>query len=551
MRVIYKITLAYIFSLLFSTVSFAETVNGNLSCSSANADDIETVVVFLNGITNTLDDAETSRQLLKTKLGSVCNGTDCVVQKFYNKTDGFIDDTNELNFVGDLERDSANSAFRRLVIQLKIGYLRYKSSLEKNPNVNVDNYKENDEKVWEELTRLYDKAKDSSSDSQIEFSEAGSNITEWLINHLLSSEDIPSPYNSIYLASMKNKELLYDAKYKHYYSSTLTEYYLSNREFYGSDANADKAVTRTVEGLVTYLEELMLSGKKIVVVAHSQGNHMIELAYGVLKEKWGFSPVQSIQVVGVASVASTTPSDTYLTWDDDDVVLYTYDNTSDGDPLVGNFSVTDQSPADGTNDHSFTEVYLNHNLKGRYNPNGRGNLSGVQEYLSNTNTEYPVDDWVIGLIKGSIDVATPYASEISSTGFITATLRWEQYSDMDLWTNENDEYTVSYQNMTGIYGGLDRDDTDGEGPEHYSANIECTNAGNKTWKFGIHQYPSGGSSAIAHFSIKIGNTILQQKSYSLTSWPSSTQWIGTVTLGEVSQSSIVPYSITISDEIAN
>ena len=543
--------ISYILSLLVSTASLAETVSGKLYCSNANTDDIKTVVVFLNGISNTLDGAETSRQLLQAKLRSVCNGTDCVVQKFYNKADGLADDIQELSFVGGLERDSANSAFRRLVIEMKIGYLRYKASLEKNPNINVDDYKENDEKVWKELKRMYDEAKDSSSDSQIVFSAAGSNITEWLINHLLSSEDILSPYSSIYLASMKNKELLYDAKYKYYYSSTLTEYYLSKREFYGSDANADKAVTRTVEGLVTYLEEHMLSGKKIVVVAHSQGNHMIELAYGILKEKWGLSAVKSIQVVGVAAVASTTPSDTYLTWDDDDIVLNSYDNASYGDPLVGNFSVTDQSPADGTNDHSFTEVYLNHNLRGRYNPNGRGNLSGVQEYLSDTNTEYPVDDWIIGLIKGSIDAARPYISEISSTGFITATLRWEQYSDMDLWTNENDEHTVFYEDMTGTYGSLDRDDTDGDGPEHYTANIECTNAGNKTWKFGIHQYPSGGSSAIAHFSIKIGNAILQHKSYSLTSWPSSTQWIGTVTLGEVSQSSVVPYSITISDKIAN
>ena len=551
MRVIYRICLASVISLLFCLVSVAETVSGKLYCPTENNDDIKTVVVFLNGISNTLDDAENSRHLLEMKLSSICNGTDCIVQKFYNKTDGFIHDTNELNFVGDLERDSANSAFRHLVAQTSIGYLRYKSILEKDKKININNYKENDEKVWKELMRLYDNSKNSTGDSEIKFSEAGTNITEWLINHLLKSQGISSPYGSIYLASMKNKELIYDAKFEHYYSSTLTEYYLSKRKFYGSDANADKAITRTVEGLVTYLEENMLSGKKIVVVAHSQGNHIIELAYDVLKAKWGFSPMQAIQVVGVASVASTTPSDTYLTWDDDDVVLYTYDYTSDGDPLVGNFSVTDQHPADGTNDHAFNEVYLNHNLKGRYNPNGHGNLSGVQSYLSNTSTEYSVDDWIVGLIKGSIDVAQPYTNEVISTGIITATLRWEQYSDMDLWTKENDESTVSFNNMTGVYGELDRDDTDGEGPEHYSANIKCSDAGNKTWRFGVHQYPSGGNPAIAHFSIKIGNSILQQKSYSLSSWPSNIKWIGTVTLGEVSQSSIVPYTIRISDEIGN
>ncbi|MEA2017919.1 MAG: hypothetical protein U9N59_05680 [Campylobacterota bacterium] len=546
MRIIYKF-----FIIATITLSLhAETVTGRLSCITASNNNVNTVVVFLNGITNTLEDAENSRLLLESKLSDTCNGVDCIVQKFYNKTDGFFDDRDELDFVGGLERDSANVAFRKLIIQMKIGYIRYKSLLK--DKVNIDDYKEADDKVWAELTRLYNKAKDSSTDSEVEFSKAGTNITEWLIDSLLNSENIPSPYNSIFITSMKNKQAIYDIKYKHYYSSTLTEYYLSDREFYKSDNNADKAVTRTVESLVSYLEEHMLSGKKIVVVAHSQGNHMIELAYGVLKEKWGTTAVQAIQVVGVASVASTTPSNTYLTWDDDHTVLNIYDKDTDGDPLVSNFTTTDNSEAgDIINDHNFIEVYMNHNLKGRYQPNGRGNLSNVQTYLEDTQ-EYPVDDWIIGLIKGSIEASTPYTSEISTSGFINATLRWEEHDDMDLWINENNENSVSYENMTGIYDStLDRDDTDGEGPEHYTSNISCENVHNKIWKFGIHQYPSGNNSAIAHFSIRIGNLSPISKSYSLSSWPSDKQWIGTITFGDMYQYSQVPYTITIEDTISS
>ena len=471
---------AFILSILFFNPVNADTVSDRISCLTTETGDLSTVVVFLNGITNTVADAENSRSILASKLGSLCNGTDCIVQKFYNKTDGFFDDNNELDFIGDLERDSANIAFVRLITQAKIGYLRFRSEFEKRPNFNSELYEEDDKKVWKELTRLADKAKNSSSDAQIEFSTAGSNITSWLIDKLIDSENICGRGCSIFLTSMEKKKDLYDAKFRSYYKSTLTEYYLSNRDFYGNDREADHAVTRTVEGLVSYLEEHMLSGEKIVVVAHSQGNHMIELAYGVLEEKWGASALQSIQVVGVASVASTNPSNTYLTWDDDHVVLRFYDNGSDGDPLVGNFSVTNDDPSDGTNDHSFTEVYMNHNLTGRYDPNGRGNLSGVQSFLDD-NLNHPVDDWIIGLIEGSIEASIPYVNDIISTGFITATLRWEQYSDMDLWTNENGENLVSYQDKMGIYnGGLDRDDTDGEGPEHYTADIECKDAANKT-----------------------------------------------------------------------
>ncbi len=548
MRIIYKKSIILVTSLLVSISLNAETLTGTLSCDRVNSNDIKTVVVFLNGINNELDDAEESRALLASKLSYdfICMSGSCVVEKFYNQTDGLFDDTNELNFVGKLERDSANIAFRRLIMYMRYKYIVEKKLLQENSQINLNDYAEYNQKVLVELQKLFDNAKHSGSDAEIEFSKAGTNITQWLVDYLRDKSKIPSTYSSIFLASIVNKKDFYDRYFKYYYFKSLKTYYFSKREFYGTDNNAETAITRTVENFVTYLEEHMLSGKKIVVVAHSQGNHIIELAYSVLKEKWGADAVKAIQVVGVASVASATPSDTYITWDDDDTVLYKHDYTSVGDPLAGNFSVTDQSPANWTNDHSFVDVYMNHNLKGRYNPKGRGNLERVQAYLDNKNTEYSIDDWIIGLVDGSINAAIPFENQISTSGFINASLRWELYDDMDLWIDENGENTVSYTNKIGVFdSNLDRDDTNGEGPEHYTANISCENVHNKTWRFGIQQYSSGGSPAIAHFSIRVGGLTPIGGSYSSDNWPSDVQWIGSVKFGDISQSNRVPYTITI------
>jgi len=373
-------------------------------------------------------------------------------------------------------------------------------------------------------------------------------ITEWLIQYLLDKTETPSVYNSIYLAAMDGSELVYDAKFRDYYSGVLTELYLSNRKFYGEDSEAEKAVARTVEGLVSYLEEHMLGGKKLVVVAHSQGNHMIELAYGVLSEKWGEDAMRAIQVVGVASVASTTPSNTYLTWDKDIVVLNGYDSGGDASPLAGNFSAVDTDFIE--NNHAFNKVYMSNSLMGRYQPNGQGNLDGIQSYLGNSGTNYSTSEWIIGLIKGSIGAAVPYTNEISSTSFITASLRWEKHLDMDLWINEDNQNTVSFEEPEGGFGGgLDRDDRDGEGPEHYTANLDCVDAKNREWEFGIQQYPNGGEAAIAHFTIKIANSVILQKSYSLNSWPSEINWIASIEFGDISEANNIPYTIIISDEI--
>jgi len=485
----------------FSTSIHAETFNEILACSpnNDNDNDIENVVVYLNGIYNEIDDANASRSILENRLSNVCSDDNCVVEKYYNQTDGYLDDLQELRLVADLEENAKKSGLRSVALKIRTDYIRYKNIFEQNSVTDINQYSEIDSVVWNELRRLLLEAQ-----NEVDAEQTGLELTEWLINNIQTNENIYSIDSSLYLSSMKRNTILYDHIYKRAFETSLAQNYFNNRNFYSSNANARSAITRTVEGLVSYLEVYLLSGKKVVVVAHSQGNHIIELAHSVLVDKWGVEALQAVQVVGVASVASSTPSNTYLTWESDNTVLKGYD-FGGGDPLTSNFTARDDLAVENTNGHGFNDVYLNRNFLGRYNPRGQGN--------------------------------------------ITVSLRWEQYDDMDLWVIENGETTVSYRNFTGIYGQLDRDDRDGDGPEHYTADIDCFSAAGKTWGIGIQQYPSGGSPAIAHLSIKIGNSILKTKSYALSQWPSSIAAVAEINFGEIADFFTLPVEIIISDDI--
>jgi hypothetical protein len=552
-----RLILTIIFISITSTLSYAEELkeSGKLYCGTSGggaiSGDESVIVSFLNGINNSISATEKSRKKLSEQLLSkgICDGINCIVEKFYNKKDGILfslDDDDELEFVGqDLESVSANKAFARFITYTKIMYNSYKNLIRKrNPNEDFSS----DNELVTLMNNIRNDFRDGKSlNYHVPFSDWGFNISEGWASYLKEKFNISVSY---YLASIEFHEYeKFNNFYKRTFQSILTQTYLSEREFYKDDDSAAQTVTRTVEGLVTYLEEHFLAGKKVIVVAHSQGNHMIELAYGILRNKWGSSIESAIKVVGVASVASTTPNNTYITSSEDGTVLGLHD-AFNGEPLPANFELKDGWDDDLFTDHGFDGVYLNHNLKGFYNPTD-GNTSKV---VTGEVEKTSLRDVVLGLVEGSIEVAIASSPEIESGSLLTASLRWEQYPDMDLWTDEpGDNSHVSYQNKSGMYGYLDRDDTDGEGPEHYSLSneLQCSDMSGKTWVFGIHQYPGGGSSAISHFSIKLGNTSLAHKSYNVNNWPSDIQWLGKVSLEEMDSNGRIEFTILLNSGVVN
>jgi hypothetical protein len=134
-----------------------------------------------------------------------------------------------------------------------------------------------------------------------------------------------------------------------------------------------------VADIVGQIENRLQLGKKIVIVAHSQGNHMVALSYAALIAK-NPAYANSMRVVGVAPVAATTPNNRYVTIDGDYTVQSLYKNFLGGNPLPSNATEVISEVFDRTkctlladilpgvknvvtcfaaNGHSFTDVYLN------------------------------------------------------------------------------------------------------------------------------------------------------------------------------------------------
>lgn len=531
-------------SLSLATMSAsAVDYTGVLNCNAANTTDegTNTVVVYVNGIGNKLGDAEASRLALQTALGNKCPSGSCTVQKFYNQEHGLWGDTRELNAIGALERDAANTALIRMISMLKSDA---KTLLNREIGANKDFEKE----TTDLLDDLKKTAETSSGDSVVPFSTVGADVVGWLKDEVSSTIDTDDPNKSVYLYALTNYEAQYKRTFQSAYKSSLRTYYLSRRAFYDENEKAMSAVTESVEGLTSFLVEHILSGKKVVVVAHSQGNHIIELSHSLLSERLSASQIEALQVVGVASVASSSPNDSYLSWDGDHTVMRYYDNSNDGDPLTANFTGGEGATNEDANDHNFVDVYLNDELFGNYRPSSGINTTGIDDYLA-SNQKHSMRDWLVGLVESGMNAASPILTQLDSDGFITTTLRWELYDDMDLHTKEPSGEIVYYRDKSGDFGKLDHDDTNGFGPEHYVANLSCEEVANKQWQFGIHQYSRGGEAENAHISVKLGGQVVKTRSYSHPSWPGTPVYLVSVNFGELTENQTMTYSIHMDDSL--
>ncbi|MCZ4311408.1 hypothetical protein AB6D66_00755 [Vibrio pomeroyi] len=529
-------------SLALATMSAsAVEYTGVLNCNATNTTDegTDTVVVYVNGIGNKLGDAEASRVALKNALGDKCPTGTCTVQKFYNQEHGVWGDTRELNAIGALERDAANTALIGMISMLKSDA---KTLLNRGISTDIDFELD----TTEALDDLLDTARTSSGDSVVPFSTVGSDVVGWLKGEVESTFSTDDPNKSVYLYALTNYEAQYKRTFQSSYQSSLRSYYLSRRAFYDENEKAMSAVTESVEGLTSFLVEHILSGKKVVVVAHSQGNHIIELSHSLLRSRLSGSQLEALQVVGAASVASSSPNDSYLSWDGDHTVMRYYDNSNDGDPLTANFTNGEGATNEDRNDHNFVDVYLNDGLFGNYRPSSGIDTTGIDDYLA-SNKKHSMREWLVGLVASGIHAASPIITQLDSDGFITTTLRWELYDDMDLHTKEPTGEVVYYRDKSGDLGKLDKDDTNGFGPEHYVANLTCEEVANKQWQFGIHQYKNGGEAENAHISVKLGGQVVKTRSYSNPSWPGTPVYVVNVNFGELTESQKMTYSISMND----
>jgi effector-binding domain-containing protein len=523
------------------------TETGYLQCSANNSNQgAKTVVLFVNGIGNDLVAAEDSRQKIEASIKPSC--ADCDFKKLYNQEDGFIDDVNELNLVGGWQLKAIDKAalsqydyfIKDIPFVFKAlsdaGYKIYEGYL-------LEELK-NEIHLWLQSQR--DLAKNGYFGSTVRFyspQNDGSSFADALITknakQINSSETIfgkstkQSRALEIYQQYLTAYKEVINARFMTEYRKLVVATYFSDRNLYANDAKASGSMTKSVEGLTTIINEYVLAGHKVIIIAHSQGNHVIDLAYSSLTQTKNQNFMNAIRVVGVASVSSTTPNNIYTTWDEDHTVL-TLHSSGGNSPLQANFK--DESPwygywDDALKDHSFINIYLSTTLKGKYTiPNNATGLEKFSTDIKNSSKIRTAVEVFTDLVNGSIASAVPIPATISTNSIITTQLRWEDYDDMDLHITEPDNGHIYYRKKTGLYGHLDLDDTNGLGPEHYytDSNTKCNELNGKTWKFSIHQYPGGGSKAAIHLLIKIGDSAFLSRSFGLNNWPATNLDVGYV-----------------------
>ena len=191
------------------------------------------------------------------------------------------------------------------------------------------------------------------------------------------------------------------------------------------------------------LDNRIVEGKKLLLVAHSQGNLFVNAAYNYVRTKG--VPAESVKVVHIAPASPSLNGNHVLA--DLDLVI-------NGLRILGSVaSVTDFIPgyllrppgSNGKTDalgHGLFEIYINQSLD-------------ISQSVRNH-----IDEALDTL------VAPPTQA---STGFFSATLTWNGSGDVDLHTYEPGGLHVYYAAPQGNSGYLDVDNVVANGPEHYYA----------------------------------------------------------------------------------
>ena len=96
------------------------------------------------------------------------------------------------------------------------------------------------------------------------------------------------------------------------YNFVLGKLYFEKMKGGKYESDTEEEVYNRANKLYFFLRGLVRQGKKITVVAHSQGNFYIEAAIAMMRYRGETNAVNSIKVVSVAPTSSTTPNGTYV-----------------------------------------------------------------------------------------------------------------------------------------------------------------------------------------------------------------------------------------------
>jgi hypothetical protein len=226
-----------------------------------------------------------------------------------------------------------------------------------------------------------------------------------------------------------------------------------------SQANFQPIVNQFADTMTTFLTEQ----KKIMAVAHSQGNFFLNSTYDLVSPNLQTLSLETVQVATpTATVRTPVGAPTAYTTSTTDLVIQ-FVRAGLGSTEAPNVPGPVAPGEDPFWGHQFLGVYLN----STYNMFApiKANMDYVLQTLQDPNTQ-------------------------GSAGLFTVTLTWSGLGDEDLHIFEPDGSHVFYANKQGTTGYLDVDNTFGFGPEHYYASCDPSLIQEGIYQVGINDYNS-------------------------------------------------------------
>ncbi len=238
----------------------------------------------------------------------------------------------------------------------------------------------------------------------------------------------------------------------------------------------DKSALLTTDSLwkhVNTYQTTIAEGKKIVLVAHSQGNFFGNMAFNHLNSR----ERSSFGMVSVANVDNNVlgGDGPYTTLVTDKVISAL---------IAAQIALPTKPMTPNTENLLESEDRLGHSF--------------IQSYMAEeSNSDARITQQIITTLD---NLVTP--SKIIEPGVVTVSLTWGSEPDVDLHVYEPNGMQVSWFNLDGYSGFLDRDDRSGYGPEHYNV-PSC-----ETLEHGVYHvaldYYKGYGPEVATLQIKAG-----------------------------------------------
>jgi len=227
------------------------------------------------------------------------------------------------------------------------------------------------------------------------------------------------------------------------------------------------------------LDDFILKGYKLLLVAHSQGNLFANHAYNYATNQLGNN--KSIRLVHIAP-ASTVTNGSHVLADKDIVIngLRAFGDVPAVNVTIPNYFPKSKNQGRDFLGHGLIETYLNTRIT---EP-----LQKTSQYINNA---------FHALDKPEVKI---------SNGFFTVIMKWDGEGDVDLHIKEPDGTQVFWRDKQGNVGFLDLDNTKANGPEHYYASCDKTKLQTGIYQIGVANFRNAnGRIATVWVMDKLGN----------------------------------------------